>query len=401
VFLGLKKVHLRTYPTFPVLVDIFFLFPFFFFFTPFIRSAIDLRTKRMFSSTSLTAILALASLASAQCGSGTPHAKVTGSGNTFTATKGSQNLYSGSDYLKAIQTAVDGITSGQRVSIMASGNIGANTIKITSGKTFEGCGTITVAPKSAGGNIEVTDQSGVSIPYLTMSGSTYFGLRFSGTKDLTLGTINFNLKQGMGIRFDRDRAANTNVKIGTVTCNGGSSHCIETWNIDRLDIGSVVAKNVGECGLLLQKVTNAKVGTVDCDNCGAGTGYAALRFANEAGKLNGAYGTNIYVNTVKARGGGRGIFCVSASGGAEIGSIAVSNTGNNAILIENCYNINIKGGSVSGGGEVRLAARSEFQNSRDIAISLRVDGTTVRESPCTANKTKWNLSGNGGRTICT
>ncbi|KNG48946.1 parallel beta-helix repeat protein [Stemphylium lycopersici] len=355
----------------------------------------------MVQFTGLTVALALTSLASAQCGSGSPHATVTGSGSSFRATKGSTNLYSGSDYRLAIQSALDGISSGQRVSVMASGNLGANTIRITSGKTFEGCGTITAAPKSGGGNIEVTDQSGVSIPYLTMAGSTYFGMRFSGTKDLTLGTINFNLKEGMGIRFDRDRAANTNVKMGTITCNGGTSHCVETWNIDKLEIGSVVGKNVGECGLLIQKVTNANIGTVDCDNCAAGTGYAALRFANEAGKLNGAYPTNIRVNKVKARGGGRGIFCVSASGGAEIGTIDVANTGNNAILLENCYNVNIKAGTVNGGGEVRLAARTEFANSRDIAIALRVDGTTVRESPCTVNKTKWNLSGNGGRTICT
>jgi hypothetical protein len=349
----------------------------------------------------LTAVLAFASLASAQCGSGTPDAKVTGSGNSFTATKGSTNLYSGSDYRLAIQRAVDGISSGQRVSVMASGNIGASTISITSGKTFEGCGTITSATKAGSGAIEVTNQSGVKIPYLTLAGSAYFGLRFSGCKDLTLGKINLNLKEGLGIRFDRDRAANSNVKMDTVTCNGGSSHCVETWNIDKLDIKSVVGKNVGECGLLIQKVTNAKVGSVDCDNCGSGTGYAALRFANEAGKLNGNYPTNIFVDKVKARGGGRGIFCVSASGGAEIGTIDVANTDNNAILFENCYNMNIKGGTVNGGGEVRLAARDEFANSRDIAIKLKVDGTTVRESPCAANKTKWSLTGNGGRTICT
>lgn len=351
--------------------------------------------------TSLTTALALASLTSAQCGSGTPDARVTGSGSSFTATKGSTTLYTGSDYRLAIQTAIDGISSGQRVSVIASGNIGASTLTITSGKTFEGCGTITVAPKSPAGNIEVTNQSGVKIPYLTMAGSTYFGLRFSGTKDLTLGTINFNLKDGMGIRFDRDRAANTNVQMGTITCTGGTSHCVETWNINQLTIGSVIGKNVGECGLLLQNVTNAKVGTVDCDNCGAGTGYAALRFANEAGKLNGGYATNIYVDRVKARGGGRGIFCVSASGGAQIGTIDVANTGNNAILIENCYNVNIKAGTVSGGGEVRLAARTEFANSKDIAVALRVDGTSVTENPCTANKTKWSLSGNGARKICT
>ncbi|KAI8932568.1 hypothetical protein NX059_010744 [Plenodomus lindquistii] len=349
----------------------------------------------------LSAVLALASMVSAQCGSGTPDARVTGSGSSFTATKGSTTLYTGSDYRLAIQRAVDGISSGQRVSVIASGNIGASTITIQSGKTFEGCGTITTAVKSGSGSIEVTGQTGVKIPYLTLAGSAYFGLRFSGTKDLTLGTLNLNLNEGIGIRFDRDRAANTNVKMGTINCSGLSSHCVETWNIDKLEIGSVIGKNVGECGLLLQKVTNANVGTVDCDKCGGSSGYAALRFANEAGKLNGAYPTNIKVNKVKARGGGRGVFCVSASGGAEIGSVDIANTGNNAILLENCYNVNIKGGTVSGGGEVRLAARTEFANSKDIAITLKVDGTTVRESPCTANKTKWSLTGNGARTICT
>jgi hypothetical protein len=316
------------------------------------------------------------------------------------AKKGSSTVYTG-DYLTAIQRAVDSISSGQRVSVLASGSIGAGTITIQAGKTFEGCGTINAAIKSGRGAIEVTDAANVKIPYLTMTGSVYFGLRFSGTSGLTLGDITFDLTAGLGIRFDRDRAANTNVKMGTINCKRTSSHCVETWNIDRLEIGSVIARNVGECGLLLQKVTNAKVDLVDGENVATGNGYATLRFANEAGKLNGNYNTNIFVNRVKSRGGGRGIFCVSQSGGAEIGSIDLANNGNNAILLENCYNVNIKGGTVNGGGEVRLSARTEFANSRDIAITLRVDGTTVRESPCTVNKTKWNLSGNGARNICT
>lgn len=254
---------------------------------------------------------------------------------------------------------------------------------------------------SGRGAIEVTNAANVKIPYLTMTGSVYFGLRFSGTTGLTLGDITFDLTAGMGIRFDRDRAANSNVKIGTVNCKRTSSHCVETFNIDKLEIGSVIARNVGECGLLLQTVTNVKVGLVDGDNVAAGNGYATLRFANRAGRLNGGYATNIVINKVKSRGGGRGVFCVSESGGVEIGNIDLANNGNNAILLENCYNVNIKGGTVNGGGEVRLAARTEFANSKDIAITAKVDGTTVRESPCTANKTKWNLTGNASKNICT
>lgn len=115
------------------------------------------------------ALLAIASSANAQCGSGTPDATVTGSGSSFRAAKGSSTLYSGSDYRLAIQTALDNIGSGQRVAVIASGSIGANTITISSGKTFEGCGTINVGNRSGRGAIESTGTSDVKIPYLTMS----------------------------------------------------------------------------------------------------------------------------------------------------------------------------------------------------------------------------------------
>ncbi|KAK4099975.1 pectin lyase-like protein [Parathielavia hyrcaniae] len=351
-----------------------------------------------FSLSVLTAFFALASVAQAQCGANSPHATVTGS-STFTANRGSTRVYSGSDYRAAIQAALDSISSGQRVAVMASGSIGASTITITSGKTFEGCGTINVSNRSGRGAIEVTDANDVSIPYLTMTGSPYFGLRFSGTRNLNLGKITLNLSGGLGIRFDRDRAPNYNVKMDDIRVTGASSHAVETWNIDGLTINQVIARNVGESGLLLQKTTNAHVKLVDGNNVGAGTGYATLRMANENGKLNGNWNTNVWVDRVVSRGGGRGVFCVSQSGGVVITTVDLAQNGNNAVLVENCYNVSIRGGTVNGGGEVRLAARSEFANNRDVWITLRVDGTSVRESPCGDN-TNWYLSGNGARNIC-
>ncbi|KAF7547172.1 hypothetical protein G7Z17_g7918 [Cylindrodendrum hubeiense] len=354
----------------------------------------------MIGSFTLTTVLALVSLVQAQCGAGSPHAKVTGSGTSFTATRGSSSVYSGSDYRAAIQAAVDSISTGQRVSVIASGSIGASTITISSGKVFEGCGTINAAMRSGRGAIESTDTSDVQIPYLTMTGNPYFGLRFSGTKNLVLGKITMNLSGGMGIRFDRDRAANSNVKMDVITVTGAGSHAVETWNINGLQINQVIARNVGESGLLLQNTRDARVGLVDGNNVGAGTGYGTLRFANKNGDLgNGNYKTNVYIDKVVSRGGGRGVFCVSESGGAEIKSVDLASNGNNAILIENCYNISILGGTVNGGGEVRLAARSEFSNNRDISITLKVDNNSVRESPCGENTT-WKLSGNAKQDIC-
>jgi hypothetical protein len=346
----------------------------------------------------LASALALVSTVSAQCGSGTPAARVTGSGSSFTATRGSTNVYTGSDYRAAVQAAVDSISAGQRVSVIASGSIGANTITIQAGKIFEGCGTIN--SRSGRGAIEVTNANDVQIPYLTMTGAPYFGLRFSGANGLVLGKITMNLSGGLGIRFDRDRAAQSNVKMDDIRVTGAGSHAVETWNIDGLTINQVIARNVGESGLLLQNSINVKVGLVDGDNVGAGSGYGTLRFANRNGRnANGNYNTNVYVDKVKSRGGGRGVFCVSESGGAVITSVDLANNGNNAILIENCYNVSIRGGTVNGGGEVRVSARTEFANTRDLWITLKVDGTTVRESPC-ADNSNWTLTGSGARNIC-
>ncbi|EKG13695.1 Pectin lyase fold/virulence factor [Macrophomina phaseolina MS6] len=348
----------------------------------------------------LASALALVSLVQGQCGSGTPHARVTGSGSSYTATKGSSNVYSGSDYRAAIQAAVDSISSGQRVAVIASGSIGTGSITIGSGKVFEGCGTINAAARTGRGAIESTDTSNVQIPYLTLTGNPYFGMRFYGTRGLTLGQITMNLSGGIGIRFERDEAANSNVKMGTIRVTGAGSHAVETWNIDGLEIDQVIARNCGESGLLLQETTNAQVGLVDGENVGAGTGYGTLRFANNNGQLaNGNYDTNVFIDRVISSGGGRGVFCVSQSGGAEIGNVDLTDNGNNAILIENCYNVKIRGGTVNGGGEVRLAARSEFPNNRDISVTLTVNDNSVRESPCGENIT-WNLSGNASRDIC-
>ncbi|KAL5348599.1 hypothetical protein ACLOAV_006016 [Pseudogymnoascus australis] len=348
----------------------------------------------------LMMVLALISLVAAQCGSGTPDATVTGSSGNYQASKGGSQLYSGSDYRLAIQRAIDAISSGQRVAVMASGSIGASTLIIGSGKIFDGCGTINVAARSGRGAIESTGTTGTRIQYLTMTGSPYFGLLHYDTRDLYLGKINMNLSGGMGIRFHRDEAANYNVVMDSINVRGATSHAVETWNINGLKINEVIARNVGECGLLLQKVVDATVGLVDGDNVAAGNGYATFRMANENGRRSdGSYPTNIRINRVKSRGGGRGVFCVSQSGGAVIDNVDLASNGNNAILIENCNNVKISSGTVTGGGEVRLAARTEFANNRDISLTLTVNSNTVRESPCGVNS-YFAISGNASLNIC-
>jgi hypothetical protein len=275
---------------------------------------------------------------------------------------------------------------------MASAWIGNNTIDLPSHTAFEVCGTLDTGYVAGRGAIQAVGVQNVSIPYLRMTGAPYFGLRFADAHNLHLGQIDLRMTGGIGIRFERDLPGSSNVRIDSVYASGMPSHAVETWHIDGLTIGTVTARNVGESALLLQGTSDATIGTVDGENVGAGTGYATFRMAN-------ANGPNITVDRVRSRGGGRGVFCVSNSRGARINSVDLANNGNNSVLIENCSDITIAGGTVNGGGEVRLAARTEFPNNRNIHIALRVDNTSVRESPCGENTT-WSLSGNGARNIC-
>jgi hypothetical protein len=75
--------------------------------------------------------------------------------------------------------------------------------------------------------------------------------------------------------------------------------------------------------------------------------------------------------------GGRGSFHAEVTQG---GSTYTTRNGSNTV--------------VNGGGEVRIAARSEFPPSRDISLrNLTVSNTNIRWSPCTGtNNTITNVT---------
>ena len=177
-----------------------------------------------------------------------------------------------------------------------------------------------------------------------------------------------------------------NVRIDNVYVQGTSSHGVETYGVDGLTIGTVTARNTGESGLLLNDTINATVGTRR--RRGRRHRHRVRRVPDgqpQRPDRQLATRSNIRVGEVIARGGGRGIFCVSESGGAVIDRIDIAHTGNNAILIENCYNVTIaaQSGTVNGGGDIRIAARTEFPNTADVTLqNLTVTNSRLVESPC-------------------
>ncbi|SFT34108.1 hypothetical protein SAMN04487904_101281 [Actinopolyspora lacussalsi subsp. righensis] len=350
----------------------------------------------------------------ATCGSGSYDAEVYTNDGSWVARNGSTTVYSGGNMRAATQAAVNSLTPGrqskERVVLWNSGTMSASSsIDLPSYTVLDSCGTIDVTGGVSADNAVVRgrDADHVEVQHLSVTGAPYFGVFFRNGNDIHLGQIDLRLSGGLGIRIDNhgDRGElTTNVRIDDVYVSGTDNHGVETYGVDGLTVGTVVARDVAYSGLLLNDTTNATVGTVDAQNAGTGTGYAAFRMANRNGRVNGSYPTNIHVGEVIARGGGRGVFCVSESGGAVIDNIDIANTGNNAILVENCYNVEIaaESGQVTGPGTIRLAARSEFPVTRNVTLhNLTVTDSAIVENPCGDNITITNNTlDNSYRDVC-
>ncbi|MFV2102927.1 RICIN domain-containing protein [Micromonospora sp. LOL_024] len=339
------------------------------------------------------------------CGSGAFQAEAVLSGGTWTSRNGGSTVYTGTDMRAAVQAAVNslgaGRTSKQRVVVRGSGSISAGSrISLPSYTAIDVCGTINVTGSGSGDQAPIYSRgtTQVEVQNLTVTGAPLYGIFMRNVTNVILGQIDLRLSAGLGVRIDNrgDTSQWTrNVRIDNVSVSGASTHGVETYGVDGLTVGTVTARNVGGSGLQLNETINATVSTVDAENAGTGTGYAAFRTANRAGRIGSSYPTNIRVGTVRARGGGRGVFCVSESGGVAINRVDLANTGNNAILIENCYGVDIAagGGTISGGGEVRLAARTEFPGNRDITLrNFTLTNSRILESPCATNLTISNIT---------
>jgi hypothetical protein len=332
------------------------------------------------------------------CGSGSFQAEAVLSGSTWTArTSGGSQVYTGTDMRAAVQAAVGALSSGrtskQKVIVRGSGSVSAaSRISLPSYTTLEVCGTINVTGSGSGDMAPVYSRGtrDVEVTRLFLTGSPVYGVFFRNVDNLTLGQIDMRLSAGLGVRIDNrgdTSVFSRNVRVDNVYVSGASSHAMETYGVDGLTVGTVTARNVGESGLLLNQTINATIGTVDANGAGAGTGYAAFRMANRNGRIGSSYPANIKVGSVIARGGGRGIFCVSESGGAVIDRVDIAQTGNNSILIENCYGVTIaaQSGTVNG-SDVRLAARTEFAGNRDITLqNLTLTNSVITENPCGTN----------------
>ncbi|WP_022872777.1 hypothetical protein [Nesterenkonia alba] len=346
---------------------------------------------------------------SAQCGAEPGDAEVEQDGYLWRATNGGDVVYEDYSMHEAMQAAVDSLTADrsqtERVVVRGSGVVPASVaVELTDHTSFETCGTIHVAGDEAPfsyeehiGAVAIRHAENVEVPFLNVTGNPNFGVYLRTSSDVHFGHIDLRLESGLGMRIDsRDddsvREAR-NISIDDVYVSGTEAHGVETYGVDGLTIGTVTAVDTGYSGVLLNDTVNAEIGSVIGEGAAAGTGYATFRTANRNGMIDGEYPTNIRVGEVIADGGGRGIFCVSESGGVEIDHVEIRDTGGDAMLLENCHNYTISGGEVEGPGHIVISARDEFDNNTDFTLEdLTVRDSGIREAVCMDSLVLRNLT---------
>ena len=332
-------------------------------------------------------------------------ATVIESGGTWTVQRGSSNSYTGSSMEEAIVAAFASLdssrTSKQSVLVRGDGTVDANSqLRIPSQTIVNVCGTINVTGSATGSDrspLYARGATDIDIPNVTITGVPQYAMFFRETNNVHLGKVVMQLdaSAGRGLRIDHSSSSSPgkpmyeNYQIDYVYVSGSGGHGVETYGINNITISEFVGENTGDCGLLLNYTTNAEVGSVNCMGCAGGTTYAAFRIANQAGNVNddGTYPAgNIHVGEINASGGGRGIFCVSASGGLTVDRFNIDNVGASPeIFIENCYNVTlgVESGTLTG-GQARIGYNSGNgdPSSNVIFENMTLNNATILESPC-------------------
>ncbi|MGD9209410.1 MAG: right-handed parallel beta-helix repeat-containing protein, partial [Desulfobacteraceae bacterium] len=314
---------------------------------------------------------------SAEETTGDANAEVYLEGSTWIASNTGSQVYSGTDMLDAIQAAVDSLTPGrtwkETVVLKDSGSTGTYTwdgdvksVDLADYTVIDLQGTITVNDDSGEDDIVPIRAMGkkyIEIRNARIEGNPRYGIWIQSCNEVHLGNIWMSLWEaetvGLGVRIDESRGSrSSNVTIDYAYVEGSKHHGVETYGVDNITINMVETVDTGGCGLILNDTANASVGTVNATRPNVGGGYAGFRTANNAGP-------DIHVDKVIVNGGARGFFCVSGSHGIAIEQVDITESENQGILIEDCQDVSVNGGTVLNtfNQGVRITSRSSTEHA--------------------------------------
>lgn len=315
--------------------------------------------------------------------------------------------------------------SNMRTVLVADGgNVPDEQIRVFSNTLINVCGELNVVAPSAAGDrapIYARSASNIVVPHLTVRGIPPYGVFFRDVDNVEFGEVDIRISGGLGMRIDNNPSGNgwANSASNSTRRAGFQldsayvdtvSHGVELYGIDGVTIGTVVARNASQAGLMLNNSRNVEVGLVDGQFVSPSAGYAVFRMANDNGKdwESGTHPMSIHVGKVIAResGGnnGQGIFCLTDSGGVTIDEIDIENTASSSIWLEWCTNVTIGNPTTpsrihnSGGVLISYDPNSDTRRSNDLLFqNIAITGTGIDATHTTCPPSlQWiNVTSNG------
>ncbi len=200
-----------------------------------------------------------------------------------------------------------------------------------------------------------------------ISGTGWCGIYTSRASNLVFQGINIT-SGGIGIRVDshpsrpyEDGRWVRNLTVLNCRFENLGSHGLETYGVDGFTIDNIVARNNGECGVLINKGHNGTIGSVDAYRCSYGGGYAGLRFANNC--------ANVRVESLRAIECGRGFFTVTGAKNIVVEEVYIRDCSSHAILLQNSDGVGVNSGSHDGTALNHYTSVNSWILSRDVRES--------------------------------
>ncbi len=269
-------------------------------------------------------------------------AEVTKSGSNFIVRVDGTQTYSGTDYADALQNAAG---TGDRVmNVRVNGTV-TKQVRLRFNTSFNYLTSSFMTANTSVPAIYGYKSGGIRIDGLKMTGDPAYGIRLSScaSPSITNCTLDFNnaSRPAVAIRVDSEGSTRTSgLYVRNVTIQemaSGDKQGLETYSIDNYDIDGVRGSSLGGCAVLINNGNNGRIGTVTADNCGKGTTYAGLRFANNCSGATVSY-ANIWQSS-------RGVFILNSTG-ITITRVTISDCPVDSIWIQNGSNNRVNSGDV-------------------------------------------------------
>lgn len=268
---------------------------------------------------------------------------------TFDVTRGNS-----SDLATAIQGAIG--TGNRDVHILCGGTLAAQ-INLQPGLNLY-CHNNTFNKNHGGYGFFIDGSGPLGFYDMTLNNNTNMGIRTSRASDIVLWNVKI-YGGSIGARIDshpsrpyEDGRWVSNLTVQDCRFENTSSHGIETYGVDGFTGYGIVARNCGECGVLLNKTKNGTIGTVDAYRCCYGGGYAGLRYANNC--------DNIVANNLIARECGRGYFVLTGTQNTTLKNCTIEDCTDIGIWMQDVANCVVQAGCTNSG--VAVSGSGSYAN---------------------------------------